>query len=160
MTITDFNYVGSYLPGVICNIVVKADLGRSTTPSELRIDDLNTATPNLADEPTLANGPLQWMKNRCLEYCYTKLGRWTYFGQWTPLVLQLVIQNGNFTLILTSSGQEWQLADLHLDLLADLPPKCIMGYILWDCVWQPFWIIQEKVGISFYFWIIRLVNSH
>ena len=27
MTIT--NYEGSYLPGVICNIVVKADLGRS-----------------------------------------------------------------------------------------------------------------------------------
>ena len=58
MTVTNFTYVGSYLPGVICNIVVKADLGRSTTPSELRIDDLNTATPNLADEPTLANGPL------------------------------------------------------------------------------------------------------
>ena len=25
-------------------------------PSELRIDALNTATPNLADEPTLADG--------------------------------------------------------------------------------------------------------
>ena len=29
MTITNFNYEGSYLPGVICNIVVKADLSRS-----------------------------------------------------------------------------------------------------------------------------------
>ena len=29
MTITNFNYEASYLPGVICNIVVKADLGRS-----------------------------------------------------------------------------------------------------------------------------------
>ena len=29
MTITNFNYEGSYLPGVIHNIVVKADLGRS-----------------------------------------------------------------------------------------------------------------------------------
>ena len=28
------------------------------------------------------------------------------------------------------------------------------------CIWQPFWILQEKVVISFYFWIIRLVNSH
>ena len=28
MTITNFNYEGSYLPGVICNIVVKADLGQ------------------------------------------------------------------------------------------------------------------------------------
>ena len=27
-------------------------------PSELRIDALHTATPNLADEPTLANGPI------------------------------------------------------------------------------------------------------
>ena len=27
------------------------------TPSELRTDALNTATPNLADEPTLADGP-------------------------------------------------------------------------------------------------------
>ena len=138
MTITNFNYVGSYLPGVICNIVVKADLGRSTTPSELRIDDLNTATPNLADEPTLANGPLQWMKNRC---------NWILLHQtWSdeptlanrtriPWYWQLVIKNGNFTLLLTSSGQEWQLADLHLDLLADLPPKCmIMGYTLWDLV--------------------------
>ena len=60
----------------------------------------------------------------------------------------LVVQNGNFTLQLTSSGQEWQLADLPADLppkltssgqdwqLADLPadlsPKCIIGYILWD----------------------------
>ena len=26
-------------------------------PGELRIDALNTTTPNLADEPTLANGP-------------------------------------------------------------------------------------------------------
>ena len=29
ITITNFNYEGSYLPAVICNIVVKADLGRS-----------------------------------------------------------------------------------------------------------------------------------
>ena len=25
-----------------------------------------------------------WIENRCLEYHYTKLGRWTYFGWWTP----------------------------------------------------------------------------
>ena len=29
MTITNFNYENSYLLGVICNIVLKADLGRS-----------------------------------------------------------------------------------------------------------------------------------
>ena len=42
-------------------------LGRST-PSQLSIDALNTATPNLADLPPS-------MEHRCLEYCYTKLGR-------------------------------------------------------------------------------------
>ena len=51
------------------------------SPSELRIDAFNTATPNLADEPTLANGPLQSIENTCLEYYYIKLGRQTYFGQ-------------------------------------------------------------------------------
>ena len=75
-------------------------------------DDLHTTTQNLADEPTLANGPsgnraemtcipLQksWQMNllwpmdppvpeqRWLAYHHTKLGRWTYFGQWTPLVI-------------------------------------------------------------------------
>ena len=30
MTITNFNYESSYLPDLICNIVVKADLGRWT----------------------------------------------------------------------------------------------------------------------------------
>ena len=34
MTIANFNYEGSYLPGLICNIVVvKAELGRSTPPN-------------------------------------------------------------------------------------------------------------------------------
>ena len=46
--------------------------------------------------------------------------------------LHLLIKNGKVTLLLTSSGQEWQLADVLLDLLADLPHKCIMGYILYN----------------------------
>ena len=33
MTITKFNYEGSYLPGFTCHIVVKADLGRSVSRS-------------------------------------------------------------------------------------------------------------------------------
>ena len=70
-------------------------------------------------------------RQRCLEYLYTILGRWTYFAQWTPKVTEqkclliatdikwsrmaishcywhLVVKNGNFTLLLISSGQEWQ----------------------------------------------------
>ena len=66
MTITNFNYEGSYFPGLIGNSVVKGDLGRSPGKS--------TPTPQ--------------------------------------------IHHGIY----------------------------IMGYI-----WQPFRILQEKVGISFYF---------
>ena len=35
MTITNSNYEGSYLPGLTCNKVVRADLGRSTPPGKL-----------------------------------------------------------------------------------------------------------------------------
>ena len=66
MTITNVNYEGSYLPGVICNIVVKADLGRSASRS-------------------------------------------------TPT------------------------SQMH------------HGIFIMGCIWQPFWILQEKVRISFYF---------
>ena len=47
------------------------------------------------------------------------------------------------------------------DLLADLSPHPQMhhGIYIMGCIWQPFEILQGKVGISFYFWIIRLVNS-
>ena len=75
MTMTNFNYENSYLPGVICNIVVTADLGRSP-------------------------------------------------GRCTPT------------------------------------PQMHHGIYIMGCMWQPFWILQEKVEISSYFWIIRVVNSH
>ena len=70
----------------------------------------------------------------------------------------LVIKNGNFTLLLTSSGQEWLLADLPLDLLAGLCLQMHHGIYIMGCIWQSFWILQEKLGISFFFWIIRFVN--
>ena len=51
-------------------------------PSQLSIDALNTATPNLAyladiAQCTYMHGRLtpQSIEHRCLEYCYTKLGR-------------------------------------------------------------------------------------
>ena len=79
--------------------------------SELRIDTLNTATPNLADEPTLADGTPQWIENKCFEYQYTKLGRWTYFGRWTP--------NNESRIDALNTGTQ-NLADEHT--LADGPP--------------------------------------
>ena len=56
-----------------------------------------------------------------------------------------MVKNGNFTLLLTSSGQEWQLADLPLDLPADLTPQIHHGIYIMGCIWQPFWILQQKV---------------
>ena len=38
-------------------------------------------------------------------------------------------------------------------------PQIHHGIYIMGCIWQPFWIPQEKVGISFYFSIIRVVNS-
>ena len=75
------------------NLVVK--FGRWTfftwwTPQYQWRDTLNTSTKNLPDEPTLADGPPTcWM---AISHCY-----------W-----HLVVKNGNFTLLLTSIGQEWE----------------------------------------------------
>ena len=33
------------------------------------------------------------------------------------------------------------------------------GMSITGCIWQSLWILQEKVGICFYFWIIRVVIS-
>ena len=35
MTITNFNYEGSYVPGLTCNMVIRAVIGRST-PQKLQ----------------------------------------------------------------------------------------------------------------------------
>ena len=37
-------------------------------------------------------------------------------------------------------------------------PQMHHGIYIMGCIWQPFWILQEKVGISLYFSIIRVVN--
>ena len=48
------------------------------------------------------------------------------------------------TLLLTSSSQQWQLADIPQDPPADLPPKCIMGYILWDVIGSHFVFFNKR----------------
>ena len=53
----------------------------------------------------------QYQRRDALNTSTKKHTRWTYFGWWTPHML-----NGNFTLLLTSSGQEWQFhiaTDIH-----------------------------------------------
>ena len=97
----------------------------------------------------------------------------------------LAVKNSNFTLLLISSGQEWQFhigTDIWSSIMAishcyshlmvkngnkyiypqicqQIYPQMHHGIYIMGCIWQPFWILQEKVGISFYFWIIRVVNS-
>ena len=114
----------------------------------------------MADEPTLANGPpWDWhlvIQSGNFTLLLTSSGQEWQFHIATDIYWSRM---ANFTLLLTSSGQEWQLADVPLDLLADLSPQMHHGIYIMGCIWQPFWILQEKVGISFYFWIIRLVNS-
>ena len=98
MTFTDFNYESSYLPGLTCNMDVRAHIGTST-------------------------------------------GRSTPCKYW-----HLVVKNGNFTFLLLESILADQWADLPLHFSAMHHGISIMG-----CIWQPLWILQEKVGICFHF---------
>ena len=133
MTIRDFNSDRWYLPWIPVHKTWQMNILWQLDPPRLGnqdIDAWNITTPNLADEPTLADGPpTQWIKHRCLEYCYTKHGRQTYFGQWT----------------LRSASRSI--------------PQMHHGIYIMGCIWQPFCILQEKVRISCYFWKIRVVNS-
>ena len=121
MTITTFNYEGSYLPGLICNIVVKADLGRWTpTPCEWRKEALNTATPNLADEPTLADGPPSppsVLRIDPLNTATPNLADEPTLADGLPSESRIDVLNTatphfadtpTLPMLLTSSGQEWQ----------------------------------------------------
>ena len=111
----------------------------------------------------------------------------------------LVVKNDNFTLLLTSSGQEWQfhivsevqwsrvaishcywclvvknaISHCYWHLVVKngnwqiypkicqqiYPPQMHHGIYIMKCIWQPFCILWEKVGIYCYFWIIMVVNS-
>ena len=73
-----------------------ADLLADLPSPQLSIDALNTVTPNLADLPPPS------IEHRCLEYCYTKLGRST------PHQLSIDVLN--------------TITPNLADILADLPP--------------------------------------
>ena len=79
--------------------------------------------------------------HRCLEYCYTKLGRST------PQSIKHRCLEYHYTKLGRSAGRSTPHSAMH------------HGIYIMGCIWQPFWILQEKVGISFYFWIIRVVIS-
>ena len=58
----------------------------------------------------------------------------------------LVVKNGN-----------WQI---YPEICSQIyPPKCIMGYILWDVFHSHFVFSKKRWKFPCYFWIIRVVNS-
>ena len=76
----------------------------------------------------------------------------------------LVVKNVNFTLLLTCSCQEWQFhiaTDIKWSRMAidRSTPQMHHGIHIMGCIWQTFCLLQEKVGISCYVSIIRVVNS-
>ena len=95
-------------------------------------------------------------QQRWLEYQYTILCRWTWLCQWTPqgnraempshCYWHLVVKNGNFTLLLTSSGQEWQF---H-----------IATDILWSrmAISHCYWHLCGPEAISHCYWHLKNGN--
>ena len=92
-------------------------------PSESRIDDLNTATPNLAEKPTLANGLNKWIKwlddlNTATPNLPDKPTLGNGPNWYWHLVVKMCSNLADITLdllaewqlppVLTSRGHEWQ----------------------------------------------------
>ena len=73
-------------------------------------------------------------------------------------------------LLVASSGPEWQYeistVRAHIGrstgrstLLVEASSARQHGMYIMGCIWQPLWILQEKMGICFYFLMIRVVIS-
>ena len=105
-------------------------------------DALDTSTQNLADEPMLADGTPNVAEQRCL-HTATDIS-------WSRMAIShcywyLVVKNGNFTLLLMSSGQEWQFhiaTDIlwfkQMNLLQPMDPhtRAKMPWISVHKTWQ------------------------
>ena len=97
----------------------------------MRIEALNTSTPNLANEPTLANGPPGDL-------------RIDAFNTSTPnLANEPTLANG--------PPSEFRIDALNTSTqnVADGLPKCIMGYILWDVFGSHFGFFKKRWEIPF-----------
>ena len=71
----------------------------------------------------------------------------------------LVVKNCNFTLLLTILWSRMAIGSSTPRSASRSTLQMHHGIYIMGCIWQPFCILQEKVGISCYFWIIRIVNS-
>ena len=102
-----------------------ADQLADLPPSQSSIDALNNTTPNLAD--VLADLHPLAIEHRCLEYCYTKLGRST------PLAIKHRCLQYHYTKHARSTGRSTpHQSSIHAlntatpnltDVLADQPPQ-------------------------------------
>ena len=88
---------------------------------------IGRSTPRSASRSTplvLSSSGQEWQFHIATDILWSRMpiGRSTprSASRSTPWYCHLVVKNGNFTLLLTSIGQEWQLAELPLDLPADL----------------------------------------
>ena len=93
MTITDFNYEISYLPGLTCHMDVRVQIGRST----------GSSTPQV-----LESSGQEWQFY--ISTVRVHIGRLT--GRSTPQYWHPVVKNGNFTFLLLEFILADQLADL------------------------------------------------
>ena len=88
------------------------------------------------------------------------------------ILLELIVadQLAHLPLVVASSGQEWQYdistVRAHIQRPTGISAPTVEassarhhGMYIMGCIWQPLLILQEKVGICFYFLIIRVVIS-
>ena len=72
---------------------------------------------------------------------------WLYGIYQAIITFHIVLKQ--YSIILDMGSYQYVILLLRL-ILAD-PLKMIHGIYIMGYIWQPFWILQEKLGISFYF---------
>ena len=127
-------------------------------PQHQSRDALNTSTQNLADEPTLADGP-PWYQSRDALNTSTQ-----YFADELTLpngppqgnraemplhcYWHLAGQECNFTLVLTYSGQEWQF-HIATDIL-----------VVKNAISHCYWHSVSRIAISHCYWDLVVKNCN
>ena len=125
MTFTDFNYESSYVDLIWMLELILAD----------QLADLHL--------PFLASRGQEWQFH--ISTVRVHIGKST--GRSTPhKYWYLVVKNGNFSFLLLSIhiGRSTGRSSPHFSAMHH-------GVSIMGCIWQPLWILQEKVGICFHF---------
>ena len=127
MAITNFNYEGSYLPGLICNIVVKADLARSPVRSTLQNCQLVVMYGNFTFLPTMK----------------VHIGRST--GRSTPPKLPASCHEWQFYISYYYESSYWQIS-WQIYPLGKLPSSCQEWQFHMSCYYlNSYWKINWQI---------------